>query len=144
MILMRNQSAGNFRIGFRGKDCLGAFTCISSPNAAYIERRAATVAFQCAVSLFSEEFFHSDGFFVFLLIERNMGDHFPFCLWHFFYVIVESGDGDSSVCIRHLTDYPAKHIDRIGYRTSEVSGMQVAVRSCYFDFPISQSAQAGG
>ena len=60
------------------------------------------------------------------------------------HVIVKSGDGDSSVCIRHLTDYPAKHIDRIGYRTSEVSGMQVAVRSCYFDFPISQSAQAGG
>ena len=144
MILMRNQSAGNFRIRFRRKDCLGAFTRISSPNAAYIERRAATVAFQCAVSLFSEEFFHSDGFFVFLLIERNMGDHFPFCLWHFFYVIVESGDGDSSVFICYFADYFAKYIDRISYRTSEVSRMQVTVRSGHFYFPVSQSAQTGG
>ena len=31
-----------------------------------------------------------------------MGDHFPFCLRYFFYVIVESGDGDSSVFILSL------------------------------------------
>ena len=70
-----------------------------------------------------------------------MGYHFPFGLRHFFHIIVESGNSDTSVGIRYFANNLAKRVDRIGYRTPEMSGMQVTIRSRHFYFPISQPAQ---
>src|SRR3712207_4653076 len=140
MVLMRNQTTRDFGIRFRGEHRLGAFARIASPYTANVERGAATVSFERAVSLFTGKGFHADGFFVFLFVERNAGNHLPFRLRHFFYLIVKAGNGDSSVIVFHLADDFAEYVDGIGYRSAEMSGMKVAVRTGDLYLPISQSA----
>ena len=143
MILMRNQSAGYFGVCLGGQYGFRAFARIAAPDAAYIERRTATVALQRAVSFFTEKGVYADSLFVFLLVERDVRYHFTFRLRHFFHIVVEAGNGDASVGIRHLAYHSAKHIDGVGHRTAEMSGVQVAVRTGYFYLPIGKSAQAG-
>ena len=144
VVLMRNQPARYFGVCFGRQYGFGAFARIAAPNAAYVERRAAAVAFQCAVSFFSEKGFHADSLFVFLFVERNVCYHFAFGLRHLLHIVVEAGNGDTSVCVRHFAYHPAKHIDGVGHCTAEVSGMQVAVRTGHLYLPIGKSAQAGG
>ena len=140
---MRNQSAGYFGVCLGGQYGFRTFARIAAPDAAYIERRTATVALQRAVSFFAEKGIYADSLFVFLLVERDVRYHFTFRLRHFFHIVVEAGNGDASVGIRHLAYHSAKHIDGVGHRTAEMSGVQVAVRTGYFYLPIGKSAQAG-
>ena len=60
MILMRNQSAGYFGVCLGGQYGFGTFARIAAPDAAYIERRTATVALQRAVSFFAEKGVYAD------------------------------------------------------------------------------------
>ena len=143
MILMRNQSAGYFGVCLGGQYGFGTFARIAAPDAAYIERRTATVALQRAVSFFAEKGVYADSLFVFLLVERDVRYHFTFRLRHFFHIVVEAGNGDASVGIRHLAYHSAKHIDGVGHRTAEMSGVQVAVRTGHLYLPVGKSAQAG-
>ena len=92
---------------------------------------------------FAEKGVYADSLFVFLLVERDVRYHFTFRLRHFFHIIVEAGNGDASVGIRHLAYHSAKHIDGVGHRTAEMSGVQVAVRTGHFYLPVGKSAQAG-
>ena len=52
-----------------------------------------------------------------------MRNHFPFGLRNFFHIVIESGNGNPSVSIRHLADNLAKCVDGISHRTAEMSGV---------------------
>ena len=72
-----------------------------------------------------------------------MRNHLAFFGREFLHLIVEMRNGDASVLIGHLADHFTKHIYRVGHRTAKVSGVQIAVGSGNFHFPISQSAKTG-
>ena len=144
MLLVGDQSARHFGIGFRRQYRLGPFANIASPDAADIERRTATVALQGGIALLSFEGFHTDGLLVFLLVERDIGNHLAFGSRHIFHIIIEMRDGDTAVLVDDFRQQVAKGIDGVGHRSAEVSRMQVAVRAGHFDFPIGQAAQSRG
>ena len=118
---MGNKAARHLGIGFRRQYRLRTFACITSPNAANVERRAAAVTFQCAVTFFAEEFLYPDGGLVFLFVEGDLGYHVPFGLRHFLHVFVEAGDGDAAVDIHYAGQHLAQHVDGVGYRSAEVA-----------------------
>ena len=143
MILVRNQSAGYFCIRLGRQDCFAAFSDITAPYSANIERGAATVAFQCWISFFSKYGFYSNRFFIFCLVKRNLRNHFPLFLRQLFYIVIESWYGYPSILIRDACNHLAQYINRIGNSTTEMPGMQIPVRSLYFNLPISQTTKSG-
>ena len=144
MVLMRDKAARYFGVGFRRQNRLRPFARIAAPNAAHVERRAATVSLQGAVAFLAGQSLDANGLLIFLLVKRNAGNHLAFNLRHFLHIVIKTGHGDTSVRIRHLGQHLAKHVNGIGHCAAEVPGVQVAVRSGYFHLPISQTAQAGG
>ena len=138
MILMRNQTAGNFGVCFGRKDRLAALFHITAPDAADIEGRTATIAFQRGISFFTEQLIHTDGRFIFRFIKWNLGDHLAFGRRNIFHIIVETGDCDAPVSICYIGHQLTQHIDRVGNRTTEMPGMQIAVRTCDLDLPIGE------
>ena len=144
VVLVGNQPAGYLGVCLGWEHGLGPFTRISAPDAAYVERRTATITLQRTVTFLSEKCFYMDSLFVFLFVERNAGYHVALGLGNFFHIVIEARYGDTSLCVRHLADYLAKHIDGVGNSTAEVTAVQVAVGAGHFYFPIGQSAQSGG
>ena len=143
MILMRNQTAGNFGVCFGRKDRLAALFHITAPDAADIEGRTATIAFQRGISFFTEQLIHTDGRFIFRFIKWNLGDHLAFGRRNIFHIIVETGDCDAPVSICYIGHQLTQHIDRVGNRTTEMPGMQIAVRTCDLDLPIGKPTKSG-
>ena len=144
MILMRNQAAGNFGIGFGRKNRLAALFRITAPDTADVEGWTATIAFQRRITFFTEQFIHSDSGLVFGFVKRDLCNHFAFGRGNFLHVIIETGDRDPSVGISYVSHQFAQHINRISDCTPEMPGMQIAVGTSHFHFPIGQSTKTGG
>ena len=144
MVLMRHQSARHLGVGLGGKHRLGTLARITAPDAADIERRAATVALQGAVTFLAEQGFHANGLLVLLFVEGDAGNHVALFLRHFLHIVIEAGHGDASVLVRQAGNQLAEHVDGIGHRAAKMPGVQVAVGTCHLYLPVGQSAQAGG
>ena len=141
MLLMGNQTAGHFGIGFRRQHGLRTFSRITAPNTTHIERRTATIPLNRTVSFLSFQSTYTDSLFITFLIKRNFRQHPTFFLRQFFHFIIKTRNGDAPVFVSHTSQQTAQYINRISYRSTEMAGMQITIRPRHLDFPISQSSQ---
>ena len=144
MVLVRYQSTGHFGERLRRQHGLGPFSGITAPYAAYIEGRPAGIAFQRTVSFFTEDIIHIDRLVIFLLRERDLRNHLSLLFRDRQHIVVETRYRDASVLIHHLRDHLAKRIHGVLHRPTEMTGVQVAIRSVHFDLPVRQTTQTGG
>ena len=141
VVLVGYQSSRYFRLCHRGYHRLRAFALITSPDTAYVKRWTAAVAFEGRVVYFALYIGDVDSFFVLLFVEGYTSVVFVFFGCHIHHVVVEAGDGDTSVFVDHKGNNLTKFVDGVCHGTAEVSRMQVAVRSGYLYLPICQSTQ---
>ena len=141
---MRHQTAAHFRKSLGRQYRFRAFALIAAPHAADVETRAASIAFDRRIPLFAAQITHANRLFVGRFVERNGRQHRTFVGREFFHVVVEARNRDAAVAVDHLGQQFAEHQCGVGHRTAEVAGVQVAVRSRYFNLPIGQTAQTRG
>ena len=53
-------------------------------------------------------------------------------------------DGDTPILVLYLGDELTELVDGVGDSTTEVTGVQVVIGTCYFDLPVSQPTQPCG
>ena len=95
-----------------------------------------------AVTLLAEEFFNVERLLVGFLVERNLCHHCTLFLRYFFHIVVEVGELNLAVLVGYVGYQLAKHVDWVCHRTAEVSRMQVVVRACNLNLPVSQTTKA--
>ena len=121
MILVGDQTAGDFGKSFGRENRFGALAGITAPDAADVKRGSAGVAFEGRITLFSEDIIHSDRSVVFFLRERNLGNHRTLFIGDRQDIIVEAGNRYSTVLIDDLSQHFAECIDGVFDRSAKMS-----------------------
>ena len=126
-----------------GDDGLGPFAGVAAPDAVHVQARADTGALQGGEALLAGHAVDTEGFLVFLQVERRAAEHPALGAGEVDDVIVEARDGDVAVLVDQGVDHLAEGVDRVHDRAAVVTGVDILVRSRDADLHVLHAAHAG-
>ncbi len=129
-------------MGLRGDNCLGTFTLKTTPDTVNIKSRTSPKSLQGVEPFFPIERRRADGSGKISFVERQVSESFFLLLRQGSHIVVEPGDGDSTVLILHGSKNPDQSIDGIDYGAPERARVQIYFTTFDFNFRIGQPPYA--